>query len=753
MKILRVMFEKDGVRTEFDGVWAPKWKTAGRLIVQMRMNKFGAMRATNPRLYNQITRNSGRYSMLHAESDLYNDAGWQDRFNFESYRFCKTNDTDAVRLLMAYHNNDLNGISANDNMTQMDSMEELTTGVYFENEEAVFKLQRSTHLTFHLSTFKNCHLSGDLHRMRFYGCNMEHSSFKDALVWDTSDLDGCTTTWRNCHMFGTKYFAYRDVDQSTKDYVLKKLTYDAVFMEHDGYTSQKFVASDSFMKSKGKTNVVERKIIDPEKFIANKSYLAEPEYTPTPGTGMGEYESNSKLNSNTFVSFNRNYVPKHKLSVCPITKLLAVTSNMSCVWLEQETARLWDALDIEVPFTSIDRSPYSRTHRNAGRIFGTTKQVYVHYLLNHVFNTCAISGLFIDPSLASSDGRHLVYNLLASVARVQQYSYRPAPVYRRGVNEGESSNLLHFGFELEVEFGKKRAHLTEEEKTLVSSEDESFFNNDIEKIVDGDFMYCKHDGSLGYGFEIVTHPFTWEWWRQNRDGKIKDTLEMLRSRGYISHDSGRCGLHVHMSKVAFQKGKLYGPDGRVKYEGNTHLMRFCAMIYKNPKFMVWLSRRDKADPQYAKISSWKEGRAGNDLLKRVAMTGQGPGHGNKYEAVNTMPTHTNEVRIFRGTLNFKSFCSSIELCHALWAYSAVPTNPILDGDNQSPIMGFVKWVHKSLYYDANKKRQYVYPHLSELFKAREDELKQVLDNKTNVFADDDWKTPAKKAKKLAKEAV
>ena len=61
--------------------------------------------------------------------------------------------------------------------------------------------------------------------------------------------------------------------------------------------------------------------------------------------------------------------------------------------------------------------------------------------------------------------------------------------------------------------------------------------------------YCKHDGSLDDGFEIVTHPMSLEY--QLHEMPWDEVLREAIAQGYLSHQAGTCGLHVHVSRKAF----------------------------------------------------------------------------------------------------------------------------------------------------------------------------------------------------------
>ena len=60
--------------------------------------------------------------------------------------------------------------------------------------------------------------------------------------------------------------------------------------------------------------------------------------------------------------------------------------------------------------------------------------------------------------------------------------------------------------------------------------------------------YCKHDGSLDDGFEIVTYPMSLDC--QLHEMPWAAVLDKAISMGYLSHQAGTCGLRVHVSRKA-----------------------------------------------------------------------------------------------------------------------------------------------------------------------------------------------------------
>jgi hypothetical protein len=69
---------------------------------------------------------------------------------------------------------------------------------------------------------------------------------------------------------------------------------------------------------------------------------------------------------------------------------------------------------------------------------------------------------------------------------------------------------------------------------------------------------------------------------------------------------------------------------------------------------------------------------------------------NRYAAVNTQNTDTYEIRIFRGTLNFKSFCKNIEFCYALYNWTKELSNePFIESLKKLIVKNFVFYIERN----------------------------------------------------------
>lgn len=155
-------------------------------------------------------------------------------------------------------------------------------------------------------------------------------------------------------------------------------------------------------------------------------------------------------------------------------------------------------------------------------------------------------------------------------------------------------------------------------------------------------FYCKGDGSLTHGVEMVSHPGSEAWWREQTP-LIRGLLSQLRQHQWQSHDAGTCGMHVHISRTAFH--------------GSLHLYRFLSLVYRSPKLSLAISQRA---PE--KLAQWArlDTSARKHLKSKAGLGYQDP---HRYEAVN-MTHSTAEMRLFRGTLQPDRFYKNLEFCWA-----------------------------------------------------------------------------------------
>lgn len=205
------------------------------------------------------------------------------------------------------------------------------------------------------------------------------------------------------------------------------------------------------------------------------------------------------------------------------------------------------------------------------------------------------------------------------------YDYHGFSDWRKHTLENENPPYC-IGFELEIENTQR-----------------SYDNDYLARFAKNNYpVICSRDGSIDYGFEIVSHPLSYNYIVENQD-KLKYMLEELSIRGCESHNPGTCGLHFH-----------------VTHPHNDDIIDRIILIMETYKQeLITYSRRTSSQIEnWCKfLSDIKEGEDCKSLyfIKKNKETST------RYMALNLTNYNTIEFRLFRGTLNFDTFMASVEL--------------------------------------------------------------------------------------------
>ncbi len=241
-------------------------------------------------------------------------------------------------------------------------------------------------------------------------------------------------------------------------------------------------------------------------------------------------------------------------------------------------------------------------------------------------------------SLVEDDGRQVCQRCAEQGADsyIRSWDYKPSAKFFHSTAEPQDPNrVMHYGTEFEI------INKTGELRNAVVAKA-------ITKTF-GDVVYCKHDGSLGEyhgGFEIVTHPLTYKWIKDNLS-KF-DCIWELADKGFSSHNTGCCGMHIHLSRNMFT---------------DFHVVKFLKFIYHMDRdFIRLISQRTQGS-----LNQW--GNLGNrenviDWAKRKYNS-----HGDRYTAVNMENSGSYELRIFRGSLRKDRFLKNIEFCESTYNFT------------------------------------------------------------------------------------
>ena len=205
---------------------------------------------------------------------------------------------------------------------------------------------------------------------------------------------------------------------------------------------------------------------------------------------------------------------------------------------------------------------------------------------------------------------------------IHDYYYKPEPIF---YGEGKR----YFGVELEID-GAGESNTNAEKILQIANRDH-------------ELMYSKHDGSLDDGFELITHPCTPDF--HLRHIPWAEVLDKAKELGYLSHQAGTCGLHVHVNRTAF---------GETEEDQETVIARILYFFEKHWEELLKFSRRTQKQ-----LRRWADRYGLKEHPKQIIQTAKGCG--DRYYSLNLCNTHTVEFRMFRGTLKLNTFIATLQL--------------------------------------------------------------------------------------------
>ena len=161
----------------------------------------------------------------------------------------------------------------------------------------------------------------------------------------------------------------------------------------------------------------------------------------------------------------------------------------------------------------------------------------------------------------------------------------------------------------------------------------------------GDWFKCKKDGSLDEGnggFEICTAPSTFKF--------LKDRFTQMFNSDYWTDDNGStyvkgwntncAGLHIHINKKALSPLEI----GKLLVFVNDK---------KNARFIEDIAGRNMGRWCASKTKKISDGQYRSD---------------DRYEAVNTVPSKTVELRIFKSNVSEHGFMRALEFTDGMIRY-------------------------------------------------------------------------------------
>jgi hypothetical protein len=171
----------------------------------------------------------------------------------------------------------------------------------------------------------------------------------------------------------------------------------------------------------------------------------------------------------------------------------------------------------------------------------------------------------------------------------------------------------------------------------------------IQEFLGEDNCYIMHDGSLRNGLEITTHPCSINY---HKSLPYKDLFRKLVEKGYKSHDTQTCGLHIHVNR------NFFGENPTIQDLCITKVLYLLEKHWDNVKA---IARRDSS--RYAERFFMKDNESMFNLLAK-AKNGSSWGSA-KYQIVNLIHKNTIEFRMCKGTLKYETFIATLEFVRNL----------------------------------------------------------------------------------------
>lgn len=209
-------------------------------------------------------------------------------------------------------------------------------------------------------------------------------------------------------------------------------------------------------------------------------------------------------------------------------------------------------------------------------------------------------------------------------AEIHDYYFKPEPIFY-------GTGPRYFGVELEIDDGGEDSENASKLLTLANNK--------------GEYIYCKHDGSLNDGFEIVTHPMSLDYLLKEVPwGRI---VQKAASLGYTSHQARTCGLHIHVSRDAF---------GDTEAAQDACIARILYFFEKHWDELLAFSRRT-----HRQLDRWAARYGYKEQPRDILEHAKKGSHAGRYACINLTNTDTIEFRMFRGTLKLNTLIATLQL--------------------------------------------------------------------------------------------
>lgn len=189
-------------------------------------------------------------------------------------------------------------------------------------------------------------------------------------------------------------------------------------------------------------------------------------------------------------------------------------------------------------------------------------------------------------------------------------------------------------------------------------------------------LHCEHDGSVS-GFEIVSHPGTFKFWKENPD--IIDNICQLRHHGYTSHNGAKAGHHVHISSNAIEEEQffkmqlmVYNPCWKDFWYGISQRTESHANGYARMDMSIEeIKARTKAARGLCSNSDKEYLLSNTNRNNETASVRASSGGYRNFARMMALigAGRSIEFRLFRGTLLPSRFFKNLEVVQSIWKFT------------------------------------------------------------------------------------
>lgn len=218
---------------------------------------------------------------------------------------------------------------------------------------------------------------------------------------------------------------------------------------------------------------------------------------------------------------------------------------------------------------------------------------------------------------------------------LHEYSYKPSPLFNSKRNKKKSRTAIHpksttpyYGLEIELDISD--VFDKETIPDVLSSVPE---------------VYCKEDGTIEHGAEVVTHPLTMMYWKTEMNNFFGCLQKLQDEYDANGRDNG---IHIHINKTAFSSQLA-----QVKYQAFFHNFM--------DRYPVWFKLMVGRSPnsycgKVTNTAAWR-----NIKTKKMGVCN----NSDRYGALNFSNLSTVEVRSFVGSTYKNEILKDIEFCDSV----------------------------------------------------------------------------------------